>query len=112
MSFFLPCKKYFKLIYLCVYDDKVDPPVLGNKYLTLICLGSENYVLVWGGGILGPQYILKNHDPSINLYRHVIHVYISEFHGESNGGCPKALRPLLHELGDHLQQQHGEGHRS
>ena len=52
-----------------------------------------------------------NYEPKKHVCKHVIHVFSSEFHGESIGDGPKALQPILHEQGDHLQQQHDEGHQ-
>ena len=64
--------------------------------------------MVEGGGIKCPRYILMNYKPQKHLGRHVIHVYISEFHAESNGDSLIALQLIQYELGDHLQQQHHE----
>ena len=61
-----------------------------------------------GGGIKCPRYILMNYKPQKHLGRHIIHVYISEFHAESNGDSLIALQLIQYELGDHLQQQHHE----
>ena len=68
--------------------------------------------MVGGGGHKDPPAIFRNYKLPKHLYKHVIHVFTSEFHGESNGDGLKALQPIPCEQQEHLHKQHDEGHQN